>query len=385
MKKQEFFRVFLIFIFSSLFFILLSIVANKVLSYEPSFPYAKQKLPGYNLPQFLYSFANFDGIHYLTIAEKGYLGTALVQAFFPILPLLIRFFNKIFNNYLLSALVLSQIFSFTSLLSFYYLVKIDYKKKIATISTILLATFLSSFYLKAVYNEGLFLTLIFTSLIAAKKDKSLVAVLLGALASATRIVGIFILPTLIILDWQKTKKLNWKKVFCYSFSSLGLLAYILYLQKTFNDPLYFFHVQNEFGASRQTELVFLPQVIWRYIKILWTARPFDAKYYAYLQEFLVSLWVLLILLKAALKTYKKEIKIEWAYLIFAFGAYFLPTLTGNLSSMPRYTLVCFPIFIYLSQAWQKDKRKWPKILYLTINLVLLIINTILFIQGYWVA
>ena len=385
MKRKEFFKVFLIFVFSSFFSVILSIVANKVLSYEPSFPYAKQKLPGYDLPQFLYSFANFDGIHYLTIAEKGYLGTALIAAFFPIYPILIRFFNYFFHNQLLSALILSQIFSFTSLLSFYYLVKNDYQKKVATIGTILLATFLSSFYFKAVYNEGLFLTLIFTLLIAAKKDKNILAVFLAALASATRIVGIFILPTLVILDWQKREKLDWKKIILYSFSSLGLLGYMFYLQKNFHDPLYFFHVQNEFGASRQTTLVIFPQVVWRYIKILWTARPFDTKYYAYLQEFLVSLWALFILVKASIKTYKKEIKLEWAYLVFAFGAYFLPTLTGNLSSMPRYIIVCFPIFIYLSQNWQKNKNKWPKILYLTINLVLLIINTILFIQGYWVA
>ena len=385
MKKKEFLKVFIIFIFSSLFIVLLSFLANKILAYEPSFPYSKTKLPRYDLPQFLYSFANFDGVHYLTIAEKGYFGTGLIQAFFPSFPLLIRFFNNFFHNYLLTAIILSQFFSLTTLLSFYYLVKLEYKEKIANLATILLASFLSSFYLKAVYNEGLFLTLIFSSLIAAKKNKNLLAVIFGALASATRIVGIFILPTLIILDWTKNKKLNWKKIVLYSFTSLGLLGYMFYLQKTFNDPLYFFHLQDEFGASRQTSLVSFPQVIWRYLKILWTVRPFDFKYYSYLQEFLVSLWALYILVKASWEKYKKKIKLEWAYLVFAFGAYFLPTLTGNLSSMPRYILVCFPIFIYLSQTWQKDQKKWPKILYLTINLVLLIINTILFIQGYWVA
>jgi hypothetical protein len=160
---------------------------------------------------------------------------------------------------------------------------------------------------------------------------------------------------------------------------------MIYLKFNFNDPLYFFHVQNEFGASRQTSLVLFPQVIWRYLKIIWTVRPFDLKYYAYLQEFLVSIWTLYILVIASIKNYQKKVKIEWGYLVFAFGTYFLPTLTGNLSSMPRYVLVCFPIFIYLAQIWQKNNKKWPIILYLTINLVLLIINTVLFIQGYWVA
>lgn len=385
MKRKEFLKVFIIFLCSSFYIALISFFANKILEYDPSFPYARQKLPGYNLPQFLFSFANFDGVHYLTIAEKGYLGTALIPAFFPLYPLLISLFNKIFHNHLLTGLVLSQVFSLTSLVSFYYLVKMDYKEKVATTATIIFSIFLSSFYLKSLYNEGLFLTLILSSLIAAKKDKNLLAGILGALASATRIVGIFILPALVINDYLKTQKINWKKIFLFSISSFGLLGYMFYLYKTFNDPLYFFHVQNEFGASRQTSLVLFPQVIWRYLKILWTVRPFDLKYFAYLQEFLVSLWALYILIIASIKNFKKEIKMDWSYLIFAFGAYFLPTLTGNLSSMPRYILVCFPIFIYLSEIWQKNKKKWLIILYLTINLVLLIINTVLFIQGYWVS
>ena len=258
MKRKEFLKIFIIFLCSTIYIALISFFASKVLDYDPSFPYATQKLPGYDLPQFLYSFANFDGVHYLTIAEKGYLGTALIPAFFPLYPLLISFFNQIIHNQLLTGLILSQIFSLTTLLTFYYLLKIDHKEKTALMTTLLFSVFLSSFYLKALYNEGLFLTLVFLSLIAAKKDKNLLAVLFGILASATRIVGIFIVPSLIILDWTKTKKLNWKKIILFSFSSLGLLAYMFYLQKTFGDPLYFFHVQNEFGASRQTSLVLFP-------------------------------------------------------------------------------------------------------------------------------
>jgi hypothetical protein len=84
------------------------------------------------------------------------------------------------------------------------------------------------------------------------------------------------------------------------------------------------------------------------------------------------------------QNYKKNIKINWAYLVFAWGAYVLPTLTGNFSSMPRYILVCFPLFIYVSLLLEKKPRAW-RFFYLTISLIFLIINLALFTQGYWVA
>jgi len=384
MKKKEIFKLLAIYLLSTLFFFFLSFMSPNFLPYKPSFPYASEFFK-FGLPQFLYSFANFDGVHYLTIAEKGYLGTGLIQAFFPVFPLLIRLFNPIFNNYLVTSLILSQLFSLTAIFSFYYLVKIEKNQKTAFLSSILLTSFLSAFYLKSVYNEGLFLTLVFTSFIAAKKNKNLFAGILGALASATRIVGIFIWPALIINDYLKNKKINWKNILLLSISSLGLLAYMIYLKLVFDDPLYFFHLQEEFGASRQSSLVLFPQVIWRYIKILWTARPFNWKYYAYVQEFIVSLSVLFLLLLISLKNYQKKLKIKWGYLFFALASFFLPPMTGNLSSMPRYVLVCFPIFIYLALIFQKKEKKWLLFLYLTINSLLLIINTILFIRGYWVS
>jgi len=87
---------------------------------------------------------------------------------------------------------------------------------------------------------------------------------------------------------------------------------------------------------------------------------------------------------ASWHNFKKKIKINWAFLVFAWGSYLLPTLTGNFSSMPRYILVCFPLFIYL--AIFLEKKSWPwRFFYLTISLILLIINLILFTQGYWVA
>src|SRR3990167_7172862 len=51
----------------------------------------------------IFSWANFDGEHYLSIAVFGYKG--LEQVFFPIYPMLIHLFAAPFSSDLLSSLI----------------------------------------------------------------------------------------------------------------------------------------------------------------------------------------------------------------------------------------------------------------------------------------
>ncbi len=381
MKSKEIIKILYLFLIWLVFLSTVVILADRFLPYRPSFPYSSEFYK-YGLSHSISKLANFDGVHYLTISQRGYVGTGLIQAFFPLYPLAMNFANHLFHNYMVSGLMVSHFFAFLSFYAFYYLVKMDYGKKIAFSSLIIFAFFVTSFYLRSLYGESLFLTLIFGSLIAAKKKYYLLAGVLGALASATRIVGIFIWPSLLLLTFLKDRK-NIRAYLAVSLSGLGLFAYMTYLNWQFGDPLFFFHLQDDFGASRQTQLIAYPQVVYRYFRILATVRPFDLKYYAYLQEFLLSLLALGGLAIIAWQTWKEKIKMNWAYLLFAVGAYFLPTLTGNFSSMPRYIMVCFPLFIYL--ALILDKKPLLKFFYLTISLIFLIINLLLFSQGYWVA
>src|SRR3989344_6875835 len=60
--------------------------------FKTSFPYANIALEVTNLPNWIWGFGNFDGVHYLRIAQNGY-NAEFSQAFFPFYPLLINFFN----------------------------------------------------------------------------------------------------------------------------------------------------------------------------------------------------------------------------------------------------------------------------------------------------
>ncbi len=374
---------------------LVGALADTWLTYAPSFPYADYVLVHYDLPRWLYSWANFDGVHYLTIAEKGYIGTGLIQAFFPLYPYVIL--HALFLlvgghlNTLLTGLIVSNSFSLALLLLWFSFVKKHWSAGVAWGSTISLLLFPTSFFLGALYTESVFLFLVVLAFWAAEQKKWWLAGVVTALASATRIVGIFLVPALVVeLLWHHRQKgsKSWTQILMEQKNSLawvllgssGLILYMLYLWYNFHDPLYFLHVQQEFGGGRQETLVLYPQVVWRYIKIFvsffLSKQPFTWAYFAYAQEFVVGTIGFLALLCS----------FRWvkpSYVLFALGAFLLPTLTGTFSSVPRYFLVCVPIYLLMGEFIHKHRKLG--ILLLLLSGLLLLINTVLFIQGYWVA
>ena len=71
-------------------------------------------LPGFNLPNWIFALANFDGLHYIFIARDGYV--QYEQAFFPLYPLSIKFLTPLFfNNQLLTGLLISNVSFFLGL------------------------------------------------------------------------------------------------------------------------------------------------------------------------------------------------------------------------------------------------------------------------------
>jgi len=127
-----------------------------------------------SIPEF-FSWANFDGEHYLSIAIFGYKN--LEQAFFPVYPLLISFFSRPFSSDLISSLVNSTIVGLIisnaslllALIFLWELIRIDFSKEIAYLTIILILIFPTSFYFGAVYNESLFLLLSVLSFYCARK------------------------------------------------------------------------------------------------------------------------------------------------------------------------------------------------------------------------
>ncbi len=336
----------------------------------------------------VWTWGGFDGIHYLTIAENGYIAQ-YTQAFFPVFPQLIRLAKGILGvNILESGLIAANLASLLAVLVFWRLLRLDYGETVSRRILWLFLLFPTSFYLVSVYSEGTFLTLAFLSFLAARKGNWLMAGLIGAVASATRPVGIFLLPALLAEYWQQKKAQNsklkaqnlsardWSNLFAILLVPVGLAAYMIYLQQHFGDALMFLHSQPAFGADRSDRIVLLYQVLWRYIKMLMTVQVLSLLYFRVVQELVFSL-AFLILGLVSLKN------VRLSYAVFAILSFLAPTLTGTFSSMPRYVLVMFPAFILLGN-WLSGKPKLRK-LWIIASSILLTIDLSLFLTGRWVA
>lgn len=325
----------------------------------------------YLVDPLLWGWANMDGAHYLSIAHNGYF--QYEQAFFPLYPLLIRLFSNLTGgNYLFSALLISHLSLLGSLIIFYELLKERYSLSIARWGIIILLVFPTSFFFVSAYTESLFFLFVLGSIYCASKKKWILAGMLGGLAGATRLVGIFLLPA-IFYEWSRMKKKSLNSLLGVLIIPLGLIAYMYYLWKTYGDPLLFFHVQPAFGAGRSGEtLILIPQVIYRYLKIFFTA--------SFSYEYLLAFFEFGVLIFACYLLIKNFKRIRPAFQIFAWLALITPTLTGSLSSFPRYTLTIFPIFIALAIGSKKIMT-----IYLLLSSLLLLLLTMYFFRGYFVS
>src|SRR3989344_1399090 len=359
-------QIFVMFLFWRIFLFLVAFFSPKFIPvFGERFPYSGLLIES-NLPHWLWTLGNFDGVHYLRIAQDGF-AYQYTQTFFPFYPLLIKFFSIFtFGNLIISALIISNTAFLLALVIFYKLLAKIYSEKVAFWSCIFLLSFPTSFYFGSVYTESLFFLLVILAFYLYEKGNILGASIVGAASSATRLIGVFLAPSLI-------RNFKTRNLIPLIIVPLGLLIYMVYLKITFNNPFYFLTAQSIFGQERSTtQIILLPQVFWRYVKILATTSGLPL--FNAVLELSSTIFTIILLILAS-----KKVKKEW--LIFSWLAIITPTLTGTLASMPRYILVAFPIYIVLAHI----KSTLIKTTIVILSLLILSVCVILFTRGYWVA
>ncbi len=287
--------------------------------------------------------ANFDGIHYLRIAKEGYFQYG--EAFFPLYPMIISFLSGIIPlpSYILGVCI--SLFSFS--IGLFLLYSYVYKERdeiSARFSVLLLLSYPASFFFISVYTEGLFFLLSILTVLCTRDKKWLFAGLFGALAGATRLVGIFLFIYMVIeYIHYYGKRLRLIPIIGVFLVPLGLMGYMWFLYGRTGDPLAFMNVQSAFGAQRSNfPVVLLPQVLWRYGRILFTAymQPTPISYMVTIAELVVTISAFAVL-------WFRRKSISLSLTVFSFCVLVVPTMTGTFSSMTRYVLSAFPLFILL--------------------------------------
>jgi len=390
--------IFVLFVVSRVALFATSVIAQRTVLYLGFFPY-KELLVEYHLPTWISSFANFDGIHYLLIAKQGY--SQWEQAFFPLYPLLIHAISFIVSNYLVAALLVSNVSFMIGLIFFQRLLK-GWKIKTSW-PLFFLLFFPTAFFFCVVYTEGLFFMLFILSLYFLHKKNYWIAGMFAAFSSITRLIGIFlVIPFFFQLIAENKASFRYlvshsTRYFFFLLSPfLGLFSYMIYLWITTGDPLFFFNSQPLFGANRSTHLIFPPQVIYRYLKIAFTA---SHNFQWFLSMFEMSVFgFMFVILTLDLVTLLRQVKLHLACLrglqwpitttyfllglnIFSFINLILPTLTGTFSSIPRYALFSFSVFLYLARLKSQVVKICIALVFVTLQIILLS----LFVQGYFIG
>jgi hypothetical protein len=308
------------------------------------------------LLDFLFSpFIRGDATWYLLIADQGYtpedFGGGGVQgrpAFFPLYPMLIAGLGGFADLGL--SVVVACVISLAALLGALYLLHrltaLELGEGAARATVRLLAFSPVAFFFSAPYTESLFLLLSVASLYAARRDRWALAGVLAALASATRNVGALLIVPLAIMylyrdgRWVRPRpSLLW-----VALAPAGVAAFSAYLKAEVNDLQAWRHAQVHFGRP---ETVTPLETIDRHLDATVDAIGGSAPGELHLPIVLATCFLVFAAI-AVVGVFRS--------LPIAYGAYSLcllvPALTlplndNPLGGFPRYTLVVFPLFMWL--------------------------------------
>lgn len=324
------------------------------------------------------AWANWDGGHYIGIAEHGY-KYYFEYAFFPFYPILIKLSSFLtLGNLFWSAYLVSSIFTVGSLIFLYKLVKVKFDEEVAFRSLVYLLFFPTAFFLIVAYSESTYLFLSLAAFYFAIGKNWKISLFLGMLAVVTRPVGVFLILALgveyldqIKFDW---KKINLKEVIWFLITPLGLLFFMYKVFLDYKDPFFFIKTQ---GYWHRSNTFLNPlDVLTKNTQNLFIL--YNTMYFQFI-ALMVDYIFTVIFLITSIFIFKKLSK---SMGIYTFLLTFLPLSTGSLASESRFVLVLFPFFILMAK-WGENRL--VNFAYLLFGALFLSLFTVVFINGGWLA
>ncbi|HEV7858166.1 MAG TPA: glycosyltransferase family 39 protein [Pyrinomonadaceae bacterium] len=291
-----------------------------------------------------------DGGWYLGIAKEGYEQIPFSVgyhnwAFFPLYPLIVRAASYLTGGYELTGMMLSSLFFFIALVFLYKLTReFGYDDETAERTIFYLAVFPTSYFFSLPLTESLFLLVTVSSFYAARRERWTWAGIFAGLASATRFIGILMLPTLILLYWQKYRARPRVNALGILLAPTGLLVYMVYLRRLTGNAFAFKDAQVAWG---RTSGFFLKPLFNYLINPALVAPPLGGGNF-YLLHFAVAVLVLVCVYKLARRR-------EWVLAFYTFCSALVPLTSQNMVSFTRYMMVVFPVFMTLGIAGESPR------------------------------
>jgi hypothetical protein len=289
-------------------------------------------------------FNHWDAPHYEDIAKNWYVSNPSLDAynfivFFPLYPILIRFFTFNFDYINLSALIVANLCSLIAFFYLYKLAKLEFGESSAVKAVLSLSIFPLAYFLSVPYTEGLFFALVIASIYYARLGKWHLAGILSMFAALTRVAGVLLLPVLIVeyfhqRGWKPTK-IDLK--FLWIFSGLaGFLIYLgINLQVT-GSPFTFLKIEAVHWFNR------LDPVAGLQLAYSWaTTRPYPDNLTIGIAPIIFAIFGLAVF---AVSIWKR---MRPVYIVYMFFAWALAVSTSWWISVPRYIMAMFPMFMLM--------------------------------------
>lgn len=282
--------------------------------------------------------------HYVDISRQGYQRVPFdvndrrsqAFAFFPLHPILLWLLGHVTEDVFIWGAALSNVFFFFALVLLYRLtLAFGYDDSVARRTIFYLAAFPASYFFSIPLTESLFVFLTVASFYAAKREHWWAAGVIGLFASATRLPGVLLLPSLLVLSWQMYRSVQVRKILWLLLVPFGLFAYMFYSWRLSGDPLAFKHAAEAWGR--------LPSIFLVTPLINYFIHP-----HAIVLPWNIQLLNAIAGLLGIACIYILARRREWALALYTFMSVALPLSSGMLQSLGRYTMAFFPIFIALA-------------------------------------
>jgi len=199
--------------------------------------------------------------------------------------------------------------------------------------------FPTSYFFSMPMTESLFLLLSAATFLAAARQRWPIAGIFGGLTSATRVIGICLLPALLLLPVQRGQRPSKRQLWLLLVPA-GIAAFVLYLYARTGDPLAFVHAQTLWGRGAH---VSSSDSILQHGLVVSKPWNFVA----------LNLAAAILMIAAGCSFLMRR---QWSYAAYTLLSVAVPLSTGSLQSMARYALVDFPMFFWLASICRTPTR-----------------------------
>ena len=309
----------------------------------------------------------WDSYWFLDIAKNGYYlrgPTISNVCFFPLYPLLIHLAGPLAGgNLVLAGWMLSSLFLLLAVVMLTRLCQEFHPDIDPNLPVALLLLHPTAFFLNAVYSESLFLFLSLSMVYWARRRNFMIASAWAALASATRLAGVFLFVVLLIEFVQANgwRALLTRRAWPLAIAPLGAFAFCLYHWIAFDDFFLYLKVQTYFGRDFEVgNEDFL-------------VRNNSDLANTLLDQFYTTAAILL----GGFALWRLRL---------SYGAYMLVSLavalsTGSILAISRYSMVLFPIYL-IGAGIRSPVGRGTWVL---VSTLLLGLDTIRFVHYYWTS